>query len=465
MASEQESYAIFGTSFQENLVKIIFFDRAYSDQISEVLEIKFFELAYLQTFLNYLFDYRGQYDKHPSTETMQTILSSRLGQENNEILKTQVLEFFEKIKDSKGKPIEDSEYIKEVAVDFAKKQDLKSAMISSIELMRSSSFDQISKLINTSLSKGLDNNLGHEYVVDFETRYENYLRRPISTGWQEIDNITQGGLGAGELGIFIGSSGAGKSYILVSLGAHALKNGKNVLYYTLELSDAAIGKRFDSFFTGVQVEELSSHKENVFEVIKTVPGHLIIKKYPQNCASTQTIDNHIEKCIKRDFKPDLVIVDYGDKLKPIKHEREKRYNLENIYEELRSIAEKYAVPVWNVSQSNRTGAQSELIKMEAISEAYSKVFPCDFIASLSVSREEKVNNAARIFIAKNRFGPDGMIFPCYFDLSRTIINVYPTDYAMDFSENTTTKVNLQKLQKQKIDMIYGKLFKMNKATN
>jgi DNA replication protein DnaC len=453
-----EGYAVFGTTFQENLVKIIFWDRSFADQISEVLEIKFFELVYLQTFLSLLFEYRKKYEKHPSVDIMQAVLDSRLPGEN-QLVKEQVLEFFKKVREQKI--VEDAEYIKETAVDFAKKQDLKAAMISSIELMKSSSFDQISKLINTSLAKGLDNNLGHEYITDFDLRYENQLRNPISTGWKELDNITQGGLGAGEMGIFIGSSGAGKSFTLVNIGAAALKSGKNVIYYTLELSDNVIGKRFDSYFTRVQIEELVNHKENIFNDIKNVPGRLIIKKYPQKCATTQTIDNHIEKCIKRGFKPDLVLVDYGDKLKPIKNEKEKRHDLETIYEELRNIAEKYSVPLWNVSQSNRDGAKSELLTMESISEAYSKVFPCDFIAALTRTVEDRENNTARFFVAKNRFGLDGIIFPCYFDLSRAIIEVYPSDYAVNSDFGKENKISPVKAQQEKIDQIYSKLTNKN----
>lgn len=421
-----EGYASHGVVFQENLVKVIFEDRAYADQISEVLEIEFFELSFLQKFLKLLLSYRKKYEKHPSVEIMLTVIDNE--NYENDLLKAQVQDFFKR-KILNQEPVEDKDYIKEVALDFAKKQDLKRAMIQSIDLLKVSSFNEISKLINASLARGIDNDFGHDFIVDFEERYKKTLRNTISTGWSEIDRIMQGGLGAGELGVLIGSSGAGKSFSLVSLGATALKLGKNVIYFTCELSDGVIGQRFDTCISKVALKDLHDHKDEVFEKIKTIPGKLIIKKYPQNVATTQTLDSHIEKCIKRGFAPDLIIVDYADKLRalPSTRRQEKRHDLEEIYENLRNIAEKYQVPMWNVTQSNRDGAKSELITMEAISEAYNKVFPCDFILTITRTAAERQEGTARFFIVKNRMGEDGFVYPVKFDPEYVNIDVLPRD--------------------------------------
>lgn len=455
----KEDFSDFGVNFQEKLVIVIFYDRVYADQISEVLKLEFFELEYLQVFLKYLLDYRNKYDKHPSVDMMEALLNSKLS-EKDELIQIKVMEFFEKIKNEQK--ISDIEFIKTEALDFAKKQDLKTAMVKSIGLIRSRSFGEIQKLINDSLSKGLDNNLGHDYVEDFEERYTNYNRFPIATGWDEIDKITQGGLGVGELGCGIASTGAGKTFTLIYLAGTSLKSGKNVLFYTLELSDGVIGKRFDSFVTGVKLDELKNHKEHVLEDIKKVPGKLLIKKYPGRFATTQTIDNHIEKCIKTGFTPDMIIVDYADKLKPVKKSKEKRHDLEDIFEELRDIAEKYKLPLWTVSQSNREGAKAELITMESISESYNKMFPCDLIFTLTRTRDERENNTARFFIAKNRFGIDGIIFPSKFDVSKVKIEILPSDAElMDEIQGgiQNRKEKLAKEQQKKLQEKYAKFRK------
>ena len=119
----------------------------------------------------------------------------------------------------------------------------------------------------------------------------------------------------------------------------------------------------------------------IYEKVQEVPGKLIIKEYPTKSASTQTLKNHIEKLKQRDIKPDMILVDYGDLLKPVTVTREKRHDLESIYEELRAIAQENKCPVWTASQTNRSGLNAEVVTLESISEAYSKCFVADFICS------------------------------------------------------------------------------------
>ena len=125
-----------------------------------------------------------------------------------------------------------------------------------------------------------------------------------------------------------------------------------------------------------------------------------------------------------DFKPDLIIVDYGDLIRPEKFSKdEKRHQLETIYEELRGISQIYECPIWTASQTNRSGLNAEVITMESISEAFNKCFVADFIFSVSRTVEDKQTNGGRIFIAKNRNGPDGLVYPIFMDTSNVKIKV------------------------------------------
>jgi archaellum biogenesis ATPase FlaH len=277
-------------------------------------------------------------------------------------------------------------------------------MIKSVGLLKNSSYDEIAKVINDALKLGSDSDFGYDYVADFEKRFEIKARDPISTGWDEIDQLCRGGIGNGELGVVIAPTGAGKSMVLVHLGAQALLQGKTVVHYTLELADTSIGIRYD----------------------QELPGKLIIKEYPTKSASTQTLKNHLEKLKQRDVKVDMVLVDYGDLLKPVTVTREKRHDLESIYEELRAIAQELKCPVWTASQTNRSGLNAEVVTLEAISEAYSKCFVADFICSVSRTIDDKNNNTGRMFVAKNRFGPDGLVYPAKMDLSRVKIDILPS---------------------------------------
>tara|TARA_R100000152_G_C6753909_1_gene177662 strand:- start:866 stop:1336 length:471 start_codon:yes stop_codon:yes gene_type:complete len=119
----------------------------------------------------------------------------------------------------------------------------------------------------------------------------------------------------------------------------------------------------------------------------------------------------------------MIIVDYADLLRPVDKQREKRNELESIYEELRGLAQTFECPIWTASQTNRSGLNAEVITMESISEAFNKCFVADFIFSVSRTVEDKVNNEGRIFIAKNRNGPDGLVYPIYMDTRNVKIKV------------------------------------------
>jgi replicative DNA helicase len=296
-------------------------------------------------------------------------------------------------------------------------------MLESVKLLRSSSFDEISAVINDALKLGSDNNFGYDYVKDFEKRFLHKARNPVTTGWENIDEICQGGLGKGELGVVIAPTGAGKSMVLTHLGSQAIKAGLTVVHYTLELSEEVVASRYDSCMFGIPLSDLKPMKEMIYELVHELKGKLIIKEYPTKSASTKTIKTHLEKLAKRDIKPNLIIVDYGDLLRPMKYNKEKRTDLESIYEELRGIAQEQTCPLWTASQTNRSGLNAEVITMEAISEAFNKCFVADFIFSVSRTIEDKAANTGRIFVAKNRNGPDGIIYPIFMDTSEVKIKV------------------------------------------
>ena len=153
-------------------------------------------------------------------------------------------------------------------------------------------------------------------------------RNTISTGWTKIDKITKGGLGAGELGVVIAPTGAGKSHVLVHLGAQALKQGKNVVHFTLELGDTIVAKRYDACLTGINLDDVVSQKEAIYEHIKDIDGQLIVKEYPTKSATTTTLKNNLEKIRQTQMEIDMIIVDYGDLLRSTivnKRNAEKRH--------------------------------------------------------------------------------------------------------------------------------------------
>lgn len=423
---QQSEFQKFGSAFQQKLCQLILDEREFADQMFEVLNISYLELKYLQVFVKKIFEYRQDYKVHPSRETMMMVLRSGLDKED-EVVQKQTRDYFARLPDS----VEDAEYVKNTALNFCKKQKLKEAMIKSVDIIENTAnvpFDEVAKTLNDALKAGTNTNLGHDFIKDFEARYQMKVRSPISMGWEEMDKITSGGLGRGELGIVIASTGAGKSMAMVAIGANALSAGLKVLYITLELSAEVIGLRFDSALTGFKLGELKSFKNEVFDQISKCDGQLKIKEYPARSASLVTIHNHIDKLIRSGWKPDLVIVDYGDLLKPVGiAQRELRHDLESIFTGMRGLAQEFNSAFLSASQVNRAGAANmELVTMEHISEAYSKCFNADFIFAITRTLRDRQNNTGKMFIAKNRNGPDSIIFPILMNTADVSITVLPS---------------------------------------
>ena len=285
---ENETFSKFGKSFQEKLVQSMFYDRSFFDQMSDVFDPYFLEVKYLRLFYERLANYRQKFEKHPSVEIMASIIKTEM-EEESEVLQKQVKDYFARIVATSQ--VEDEEYVKVTALDFCKKQKLKEAIMKSVGLLKTSSFDQISEVINQAMKLGLDNDHGYDYIADFEERFLKRSRNPQTTGWKIVDDITKGGLGRGELGVVIAPTGAGKSMALVHLGAQIVKEGKNVVYYTLELQDTVVASRFDSCITSVKLQDLHSFKDLIYDQVKELEGKLIVKEYPTKSANVNKLKN------------------------------------------------------------------------------------------------------------------------------------------------------------------------------
>jgi len=439
----KETFTRFGKNFQEKLCQLMLEDRPFFDQVTEVLDVSFFESKYLQVFAQTLINYRDKYSAHPNLELMLTLLTTELNH-HDAATKAAVRNFGARIKTSDG--IEEAAFVKDKAIDFCRKQVLKGAMLQSAKLLKSSSFEEIEKLIKEALVLGTDNDFGHNFRKDLLKRFELITRDPISTGWPRMDEIVKGGLGKSELGVVVAPTGAGKSMVLVHLATQALLQGKTVVYYTLELKDTVVGQRFDCCITDVPLQEHRERQKEIVSKVKDLEGTLIIKEYPTKSASVSTLKNHIEKLRKRGIEPNMILVDYADLLRPPRATGEKRHELEETYEGLRGLAQTYEIPCWTASQTNRGGLNAEVITMESISEAFNKCFVADFIFSLSRTVQDKQANKGRIFIAKNRNGPDGLVFDARVDWSDVSIEILDRN---ESSEGMMSTADQSRILKQK----------------
>jgi replicative DNA helicase len=413
-----ETLQNFGYTFQIKIISSLLLDNAFLQQIADILEPDYFESNANKWVLECIFKY---YDKHKISPTFEVFRAEVLDIDND-IIKATVLEALKDV--HRHLESTDLDFIKEKTLEFCKNKCIKNAILDSVTLLESGNYDDIRNTIDNALKVGIEKDIGHEYNIQIEERYQESVRNTVETPWPVITGLMDGGLGKGELGVFVAPAGIGKSWALINIGANAIKKGLNVIHYTLELNQSYVGLRYDSVLTGIPAQNLKHHKEDVKELVKSIPGKLIIKYYPTKAARIQTLRAHIEKTTTLDIKPDLIIVDYADLLKG--PGQEKRHELEGLYEDLRGIAGEYEIPIWTASQANRSSLEDDVEYIDAskIAESYSKVMIADFVMSLSRKVEDKVAGTGVWHVIKNRFGPDGITFPSQINTSSGQINIY-----------------------------------------
>ena len=400
----------YGHEFQIKVLSSLLTHKEFLVNIHDIISDEYFENPAQKWAIKEILKY---YDKYHTTPSLD-ILKVELLKVDNEVLQ---LSIKEQLKLAYVTSDEDLEYVQEEFTNFCKNQQLKKALMSSVDLLKGGDFDGIRYLIDNALKAGQDKNLGHEYIKDIEERYRENSRETIPTPWPKIDQLLQGGLGNGDFGLIFGNPGGGKSWSLVAIGGHAVRLGYNVLHYTLELGEEYVGKRYDAFFTKIPVNKVDSHRDKIEEIIPQLPGKLIIKEYPTGRASVSTIESHIAKSTSMGVKPDLVIIDYVDLLSSRKTNRERKDEIDDIYTSTKGLARQLNIPIWSVSQVNRAGAQDKVIQGDKAAGSYDKIMITDFCMSLSRKKEDKVNNTGRFHLMKNRYGMDGITFGLEADTS------------------------------------------------
>ena len=419
MIETQDNLSKFGQSFQSKVVSALLTDEKFLDTLSEITNPKFFESEANKWIIGEIIDYHEEFRKPPTMD----VFKAQISKLDNEVLKTTVVEQLRHIFTQVGNV--DLDYIKKEFTSFCRNQNLKQVILASVDLLKAGSYDRIKDLVDKAMKVGTETDLGHNYLDDFDLRAEEVKRDTVPSDWSPINDLMDGGIGPGELGVVVAPSGVGKTWILTALGASAVRQGLSVVHYTMELSEHYVGARYDTVFSKVQSSDLKSKKDYVKEKIKGLKGKLLIKYFPPKGVSVKKLQQHIEKMIATDNRPDLIIVDYADLLLSYSNKTDSTYAEQGgVYIDLRGMSGELGIPIWTASQANRSAIDSEVIEADKIADSYAKVMNADFIMSWSRKSKDKLNNTARCHIMKNRFGPDGITFPCKMDTNTGFIEVY-----------------------------------------
>jgi len=450
-------FSQYGKSFQEKVFQGLLTDRSWATQMTEIMTPEYFDLKYLQYLCKSYFSYHQKYKDFPTLPLLITIIRDDLKEGKDTILRDQIVEFLQRIRVNPD--MGDLQFVKDKSLDFCKKQAMREALEKAVELIATDNIDSVVDLMKNALAAGTPAAIGHDFFEDTEARFIKTRRQTCPTGLPQIDaqDILNGGLGRGELGVVIAPTGVGKSHFLVQMGAEALRAGKNVVHYTFELSETAVGLRYDSNLCEISSSDVIDRKEEVLEYYKQNSlGRLIIKEYPTGTPSVQTIRNHIEKLLLKSFVPSVIVIDYADIMKSSRKFDSLRHELKLVYEELRNMAMDLNVPIWTASQANREASNAEIVGLENMSEAYGKAMVADVVLSISRKPNEKATGAGRIFVAKNRAGRDGMIFPMTIDTSMSKFRLMDTNEMSLDDAIKSDGHTMKKLLKEKWDLVNAK---------
>lgn len=275
---------------------------------------------------------------------------------------------------------------------------------------------EILKLFADALSVSFDPNIGHDFIDDAIDRFDYYhqIENKTSTGIKLLDKVMNGGPSDKTLNIFMASTGVGKSLCMCSMASYALLQSKNVLYITLEMSEEKIAERIDANLLDVDINKLKDlQKQKYFDKIETIKrkthGKLVIKEYPTGAGHAGHFRHLINELkLKRNFKPDILFVDY---LNICASSRLRQNNNVNTYQVVKSIAEEIrglgvenSIPVWSATQSNRDGYENSNPGLDNTAESFGLPATADFFVAVFASEEMIELNQYMFKQLKNRYG-------------------------------------------------------------
>jgi transcription termination factor Rho len=224
-----DTFTQFGTSFQAKIIASLMSDIKFLQTISDILQPSMFDSDSNTWLVKSIRDYYYEYKKQPTLE----VVKFKVDEIENDVLKSGVVE---KLRDVwKNIEATDLEFVQSETLEFCKNQTLKKAILDSVDMLENRNYDGIKGIIDEAMKAGTTRDLGHDYIPSLELRLEESARITVKTPWDVVNEITDGGLGAGELGVIVAPAGIGKSWTLQAIGASVIREKKTVVHYTLKL--------------------------------------------------------------------------------------------------------------------------------------------------------------------------------------------------------------------------------------
>lgn len=401
-----------GLEYQRRLVNQLLLDKKFSESILDILIPSHFDDPILRVFTAEMKEAYEESEVVLSFESLRIRLAVKA---NDEITQQKNLANLRVVQDI---ICDDAYHIQDTAMRFFKQQNLKKALDKINVILDKGGIDDYyhcEDLIKQALEAG-DNKDDSVSILDNidEVLAPDY-RKPIPTGIAGLDEIMDGGLSKGELGIILAALGVGKTTAMTYIANKAKNLGYNVLQIFFEDLPKQVQRKHYACWTGLNIKELGL-PENV-EAVKTEVmekgaqgGVLRLRKMSSADTTIPKIKKYIKNQISKGFRPDMVLIDYIDVVQPSKKYDDNNVAEGSVMREFESMLSEFDIAGWTAIQGNRSSINTEFVETDQMGGSIKKAQIGHFIMSVAKSLEQRDNNTANIAILKSRFGDDGLTF-------------------------------------------------------
>lgn len=425
------------TLILRNLVQ----DEEYMRTVIPHLKQTYFTGSYKIVF-NEIISFVTKYGKLPNSETLNIEI-----QKNDRIQEDLIPEVMSLIGDIQTK-VKDTnrDWLLEHTEKWCQDRSIYLAVMESIDIIdgkhESLSKNALPELLSDALSVNFDTNVGHDYIDNSDDRYEFYHRdeEHLPFDLEYFNKITKGGLVNKTLNVALAGTGVGKSLFMCHVAAGALTQMKNVLYITMEMSEERIAERIDANLLNVPIDQLSNLSKSMFDnklhklVTNNSLGKLIIKEYPTGAANSSHFRSLLNELkLKKDFKPDLICIDYlnicsSSRMKTMGGSINSYTYVKAIAEELRGLAVENNVPIMTATQTTRGGFGNSDVGLEDTSESFGLPATADLMFALISTEELENMNQIMVKQLKNRYNdPTGATKKFVVGIDRAKMRLYDVE--------------------------------------
>ena len=401
------------------ILRNLIFNEEYSRKVIPFIEPDYFEERKEKVIFEEITSFIVKYDSAITIEALNIEVENRTDLTDTEL--NEVREINRSLDDS---PV-DFQWLTDTTEKWCRDRAIYLALMESIQLADGKDDikgrDAIPTILSDALAVSFDNNIGHDYLLNYEERYEYYHKKEdkIEFDLEYFNKITKGGLPNKTLNIALAGTGVGKSLFMCHHASSVLLQGRNVLYITMEMAEEKIAERIDANLLNVPIQDLTDLPKVMFDkkvnsISKKTQGQLIIKEYPTASAHSghfKTLLN--ELALKKSFRPDIIFIDYLNICASSRYRANSGVNsysyIKAIAEELRGLAVESNVPIVSATQTTRSGFASSDVDLTDTSESFGLPATADLMFALISTEELEALNQIMVKQLKNRYN-DPTIF-------------------------------------------------------